>query len=87
VINATGVLVHSNLGRAPPSAAAVDAVVAAAGNSDLEFDLDTGIRGRRGTGALDALAALVPAAEAVAAVNNNAAALFWPPPRSRPDGR
>ncbi|HEX6522777.1 MAG TPA: L-seryl-tRNA(Sec) selenium transferase [Streptosporangiaceae bacterium] len=75
VINATGVLVHTNLGRAPLSAAAVDAVVAAAGNCDLEFDLVSGVRGRRGTGALDALAALVPAAEAVAVVNNNAAAL------------
>jgi len=75
VINATGVLVHTNLGRAPLSAAAIDAVVAAAGNCDLEFDLVSGTRGRRGTGALDALAALVPAAEAVAVVNNNAAAL------------
>ncbi len=75
VINATGVLVHTNLGRAPLSAAAIDAVVAAAGNCDLEFDLVSGVRGRRGTGALDALAALIPAAEAVAVVNNNAAAL------------
>jgi L-seryl-tRNA(Ser) seleniumtransferase len=75
VINATGVLVHTNLGRAPLSAAAVDAIVAAAGHCDLEFDLATGIRARRGAGALDALARAVPAAEAVAVVNNNAAAL------------
>ncbi len=75
VINATGVLVHTNLGRAPLSAAAVDAMLAVAGACDLEFDLDTGVRGRRGTGALDALAAAIPAAEAVAVVNNNAAAL------------
>jgi L-seryl-tRNA(Ser) seleniumtransferase len=75
VINATGILVHTNLGRAPLSAAAVDAMVAAAGNCDLEFDLSAGVRGRRGTGALDALAAAIPAAEAVAVVNNNAAAL------------
>ena len=75
VINATGVLVHTNLGRAPLSPAAVDAVMAAAGPCDVEFDLATGARSRRGAGALDALARAVPAAEAVAVVNNNAAAL------------
>jgi L-seryl-tRNA(Ser) seleniumtransferase len=75
VINATGVLVHTNLGRAPLSAAAVEAVVAAAGHCDVEFALAAGVRARRGAGALDALARAVPAAEAVAVVNNNAAAL------------
>ena len=75
VINATGVLVHTNLGRAPLSAAAVDAITAAAGNCDVEFDLASGARARRGAGALDALARAVPGAEAVAVVNNNAAAL------------
>jgi len=75
VINATGVLVHTNLGRAPLSAAAADAIVAAAGHCDVEFDLASGTRARRGAGALDALARAVPAAEAVAVVNNNAAAL------------
>jgi L-seryl-tRNA(Ser) seleniumtransferase len=75
VINATGVLVHTNLGRAPLSAAAVDAIAAAAGYCDVEFDLVSGVRARRGAGALDALARAVPAAEAVAVVNNNAAAL------------
>src|SRR5690348_13098812 len=75
VINATGVLVHTNLGRAPLSAAAVDAITAAAGTCDVEFDLAAGVRSRRGAGALDALARAVPAAEAVAVVNNNAAAL------------
>jgi len=75
VINATGVLVHTNLGRAPLSAAAVDALVAAAGNCDVEFDLASGTRARRGAGALGALARAVPAAGAVAVVNNNAAAL------------
>jgi L-seryl-tRNA(Ser) seleniumtransferase len=75
VINATGVLVHTNLGRAPLSAAAVEAIAAAAGNCDVEFDLAAGVRARRGAGALDALARAVPAAEAVAVVNNNAAAL------------
>ncbi len=74
VINATGVLVHTNLGRAPLSAAAVDAIVAAAGYCDVEFDLATGVRARRGAGALDARARAVPAAGAVAVVNNNAAA-------------
>ncbi len=76
VINATGVLVHTNLGRAPLSGAAVDAIVAAAGHCDVEFDLASGMRSRRGAGALDALARAVPAAEAVAVVNNNAAALL-----------
>jgi L-seryl-tRNA(Ser) seleniumtransferase len=75
VINATGVLVHTNLGRAPLSAAARDAVLAAAGYTDVEFDLPSGKRGRRGAGALDALARAVPAAGAVYVVNNNAAAL------------
>ena len=75
VINATGVLVHTNLGRAPLSAAARDAVRAAAGATDVEFDLASGKRARRGAGALDALARAVPAAGAVHVVNNNAAAL------------
>jgi L-seryl-tRNA(Ser) seleniumtransferase len=75
VINATGVIVHTNLGRAPLSAAAVEAIAAAAGNCDVEFDLESGARARRGAGALGALASAVPAAEAVAVVNNNAAAL------------
>ncbi|HEY2575733.1 MAG TPA: L-seryl-tRNA(Sec) selenium transferase [Streptosporangiaceae bacterium] len=75
VINATGVLLHTNLGRAPLSAAARDALQAAAGCTDVEFDLVEGTRGRRGRGTLAALAAAVPAAQAVAVVNNNAAAL------------
>jgi L-seryl-tRNA(Ser) seleniumtransferase len=75
VLNATGVVLHTNLGRAPLSAAAVDAVTAAAGYADVEFDLATGRRARRGRGALEALAAAVPAAGSVLAVNNGAAAL------------
>jgi L-seryl-tRNA(Ser) seleniumtransferase len=75
VINATGVLLHTNLGRAPLSAAAKDALAVAAGCTDLEFDLGSGTRGRRGKGALEALARAVPAAESVHVVNNNAAAL------------
>ena len=76
VINATGVVVHTNLGRAPLSRAAVDAVVAAAGTTDVELDLATGRRGRRGRGALAALAGAVPSAAGVHVVNNNAAALL-----------
>ena len=75
VVNATGVVVHTNLGRAPLSAAAVDAIVAASGHTDVELDLATGARARRGRGALGALAAAVPAAAAVHIVNNGAAAL------------
>lgn len=75
VLNATGVLLHTNLGRAPLSAAARDAVAAATGCSDLEFDLARGTRGRRGAAMLAALARAVPDAEAVHVVNNNAAAL------------
>jgi L-seryl-tRNA(Ser) seleniumtransferase len=76
VINATGVVVHTNLGRAPLSRAAVDAVAAAAGTTDVEFDLATGRRARRGRGALAALARAVPGAGGVHVVNNNAAALL-----------
>jgi L-seryl-tRNA(Ser) seleniumtransferase len=75
VLNATGVLVHTNLGRAPLSAAAVEAVVAASGTTDVELDLGTGRRGQRGQGAIAALLAAVPAAESALVVNNCAAAL------------
>jgi L-seryl-tRNA(Ser) seleniumtransferase len=75
VLNATGVLLHTNLGRAPLSAAAIEALSAAAGTTDVELDLDTGGRGRRGAGALVALAAAVPTAADVHVVNNGAAAL------------
>ncbi|MET8281984.1 L-seryl-tRNA(Sec) selenium transferase [Micromonospora sp. NPDC005174] len=75
VLNATGVVLHTNLGRAALSPAAVDAVVAAAGHTDVELDLNTGRRARRGRDALDALAAAVPDAAAVHVVNNGAAAL------------
>ncbi|MGC4869198.1 L-seryl-tRNA(Sec) selenium transferase [Micromonospora sp. DT53] len=75
VLNATGVVLHTNLGRAPLSSTAVAAVVAAAGHTDVELDLVTGRRARRGRDALDALAAAVPDAGAVHVVNNGAAAL------------
>ena len=75
VLNATGVVLHTNLGRAPLSPAAVDAVATAAGYVDVEFDVADGSRARRGRGALTALRAAVPDAEDVLVVNNGAAAL------------
>src|SRR3954454_3502091 len=75
VLNATGVLVHTNLGRAPLSPAAVDAVVAASGTTDVELDLGTGRRGPRAAAALSGLLAAPPAAAAALVVNNCAAAL------------
>jgi L-seryl-tRNA(Ser) seleniumtransferase len=76
VINATGVLVHTNLGRAPLSEAAKAALATAAGTCDVEFDLVAGARARqRGHGVAEALGRAVPGAEAAGVVNNNAAAL------------
>jgi L-seryl-tRNA(Ser) seleniumtransferase len=75
VLNATGVLVHTNLGRAPLSDAAREALTAAAGTTDVELDLGTGRRGPRGAAAIAALLEAVPAAEAAIVVNNCAAAL------------
>ncbi|OKH79480.1 selenocysteine synthase [Mycobacterium sp. ST-F2] len=75
VLNATGVVVHTNLGRAPLSAAAVDALVAASGYVDVEMDLSTGTRSKRGVAARAALLAACPAAEDALVVNNGAAAL------------
>jgi L-seryl-tRNA(Ser) seleniumtransferase len=76
VVNATGVVVHTNLGRAPLSRAALDAVLTAGRATDVEFDLASGRRACRGRGALTALARAVPAAGGVHVVNNNAAALL-----------
>ncbi|MDQ1727617.1 MAG: L-seryl-tRNA(Ser) seleniumtransferase [Frankiaceae bacterium] len=75
VINATGVVLHTNLGRAPLSPAAVAAVTAAAGYVDVEFDASTGRRARRGRGTVEALRAAVPDAGDAHVVNNGAAAL------------
>ncbi|WP_298443729.1 L-seryl-tRNA(Sec) selenium transferase [Gordonia sp. (in: high G+C Gram-positive bacteria)] len=75
VINATGVVVHTNLGRAPLPPAAIAALVDAAGYVDVEMDLDAGVRSKRGVGARAALLAACPAAEDALAVNNGAAAL------------
>ncbi|MEJ2870747.1 L-seryl-tRNA(Sec) selenium transferase [Actinomycetospora sp. OC33-EN08] len=76
VLNATGVVLHTNLGRAPLSDAARDALVTAAGTTDVELDLATGGRGRRGAGAMAALADAVPDAGGVHVTNNGAAALI-----------
>ena len=75
VINATGVVVHTNIGRAPLSRAAVEALAAAAGYVDVEYDVVTGARARRGRGALAALRDAVPDAGGALVVNNGAAAL------------
>ncbi|GAA1191719.1 L-seryl-tRNA(Sec) selenium transferase [Prauserella alba] len=76
VVNATGVIVHTNLGRAPLSGSALEAVHTAGGYTDVEFELTDGRRARRGRGALAALAEAVPDAGDVHVVNNNAAALL-----------
>ena len=76
VLNATGVVLHTNLGRAPLSPQAVEAVVAASGTTDVELDLETGRRSPRGAAALDALRRAVPDAGDVHVVNNGAAALL-----------
>lgn len=76
VVNATGVVLHTNLGRAPLPAGAVEAIVAASGATDVELDLATGRRARRGRSALEALGRAVPGAAAVHVVNNGAAALL-----------
>ncbi|MGH8930800.1 MAG: L-seryl-tRNA(Sec) selenium transferase [Egibacteraceae bacterium] len=74
VINAAGVVIHTNLGRAPLSTAALEAMRAAAGYCDLEYDLATGGRGSRGA-RVDPLVAEAAGAEAGFTVNNAAAAL------------
>jgi L-seryl-tRNA(Ser) seleniumtransferase len=74
VLNATGVVLHTNLGRAPLSEAARKAAADTAGYSSLEFDLASGERGSR-TAHLGRLAAEACGAEAATVVNNGAAAL------------
>jgi len=76
VLNATGIIVHTNLGRAPLAAQARDAVLrAASGYSNLELDLDSGERGSRQTHVEHLLCELT-GAEAALAVNNGAAAVL-----------
>jgi L-seryl-tRNA(Ser) seleniumtransferase len=76
VINATGVIVHTNLGRAPLAEAALDRVrEIARGYSNLEYDLAAGARGSRQEHVADSLRRLT-GAEAALVVNNNAAAVM-----------
>ena len=76
VINATGVVIHTNMGRAPLSRAAIEASnQAAQGYSSLELDLITGRRGSRQS-QLQALLRQITGAEAALAVNNNASAML-----------
>ena len=75
VLNATGVIVHTNLGRAPLARAALDRIADVGGFSNLEYDLSSGSRGSR----QDHLAPLLrrlTGAESAIVVNNNAAALL-----------
>jgi len=76
VINATGVVLHTNLGRAPLSNAAIQHIAATSGHyTDLEYDLGSGKRGRRDVHTAHLLAEIV-GAQAAIVVNNNAAAIF-----------
>lgn len=76
VINATGVVLHTNLGRAPLSKSAIAAINEVARDySNLEYDLASGKRGKRGTG-LDAVLRELVGCEATAVVNNCAAAVL-----------
>lgn len=76
VINATGVIIHTNLGRTPLSKEAITAMDAvASGFCNLEFDLDSGTRGSRNTHAEPLLCQLT-GAEAALVVNNNASAVL-----------
>src|SRR5207253_10009807 len=76
VINATGVIIHTNLGRAPLSDEAIAAMGAVSrGYSNLEFDLEAGERGSR-YAHLESVLTRLTGAEAAIAVNNNASALL-----------
>lgn len=76
LINATGVIIHTNLGRAPLAREAIEAMAAvSAGYSNLEFDLQAGGRGSRHT-LLEPMLRRITGSEAAMAVNNNASALL-----------
>ena len=75
VINATGVILHTGLGRAPLPAAAVNAVTDAAGYCSLELDLESGERGSRFVH-IEPLVCELSGAEAAVVVNNNAGAVL-----------
>jgi L-seryl-tRNA(Ser) seleniumtransferase len=75
-INATGVILHTNLGRAPLSSAAIASIASTAGGySNLEYDLSNGHRGKRDVHTARLLADIAGAESAIV-VNNNAAAVF-----------
>ncbi|MGO1292401.1 MAG: L-seryl-tRNA(Sec) selenium transferase, partial [Brevibacterium linens] len=76
VLNATGIIVHTNLGRAPLSEPARRAVASAAGYVDVEMDLETGRRSKRGIGAKQAILRACPGADDALIVNNGGAALL-----------
>lgn len=76
VINATGVIIHTNLGRAPLSESALEAMLAVGGGySTLEYQLDSGERGKRDSH-IETLITAITGAEAALVVNNNAAAVM-----------
>jgi L-seryl-tRNA(Ser) seleniumtransferase len=76
VINASGVVLHTNLGRAPVPEAAIEHLHAvSAGYSNLEFDIENGVRGKRDVHAGPAIQRLLGCESAIV-VNNNAAAVF-----------
>lgn len=75
VINATGIALHTNLGRAPLAVEAIEAAMQAAGCCTLEYDLEAGERGQRLAG-VEPLLVRLTGAEAAVAVNNTAAAVL-----------
>jgi L-seryl-tRNA(Ser) seleniumtransferase len=76
LINATGVILHTNLGRAPLSQESIDAIASvSSGYSSLEFDLEAGQRGSRHHAVADLIRQLTGAEDALA-VNNNASAML-----------
>lgn len=77
VINGTGVIIHTNLGRAPLPEAVLDAVRdSSSGYCNLEFDLEKGVRGSRTSRVEELLRRIIVGAESAIVVNNNAAAVL-----------